>query len=202
MQLVREETPLWNRQLRMTLVHGVDTKYYLVTTIKYYSFDVIDGRANYEVNVTEVDDKGNFRVLVQPHRKTFLDREPSEKHHAFVLDNFDTFLNLKAPPPLPPPKPAAPAAPAAAAPAVPAAPAGQSPKSSAAQSPKSSGAQASKSSGAQAPKSSGAQAPKSSGAQAPKSSGAQAPKSSGQAPKSSAQAPKSSAAPPADPAKS
>lgn len=186
MQLVREETPLWNRQLRMTLVQGVDTKYYLVTTIKYYSFDVIDGRANYEVNVTEVDDKGNFRVLVQPHRKIFIEREPTEKHHAFVLDNFDTFLKLNAPPPLPPPKPAA-AAPAAQAQPATAVPAGQSPKSSGAQSPKSSGAQSPKSSGAQAPKSSGAQAPKSSGAQAPKSSG---------------QSPKSSAAPPSDPAKS
>lgn len=155
MQLVREETPLWNRQLRMTLVRGVDTKYYLVTTIKYYSFDVIDGRANYEVNVTEVDDKGNFKVLVQPHRKIFLDREPSEKHHAFVLEQFDSFLKLQAPPPPPPPKAVAPAAAPAASGAV-----------------------------APAPKSSAAQSPKSSGAQAPKSSGAQAPKSSGQAPKS------------------
>lgn len=167
MQLVREETPLWNRQLRATLVQGVDTKYYLVTTIKYYSFDVVDGRANYEVSVTEVDAKGNFKVLVQPHRKTFIEKEPSVKHHQYVLDNFDSLLKLEAPPP-PPPKPAA--APASAVATAPA------PKSSTTPSPKSSGAQAPKSSGAQAPKSSGAQAPKSSGAQAPKSS--QVPKSS------------------------
>lgn len=133
MQIVREEKPLWNRQLRLTLVQGMDTKYYLVTTIKYYSFDVLDGRPNWEVNVTEVDARGNFRVLVQPHRKTFIEREPAEKHHAFLLENFDTFLKLQAPPPAPavaPPKPAV---------------AAPSPKSTA-QSPKSSGGQSPKSS--------------------------------------------------------
>ncbi len=160
MQLLKEESPIWTRQLRMTLVQGVDTKYYLVTSIKYYSFDVIDGRPNFEVNVTEVDAKGNFKVLVQPHRKTFVDREPAEKHHAFLLENFDSFLKLQVPPP-PPPKPAAPAPAAAAA----------APKSSAAPAPKSSTAPAPKSSAAPAPKSSVAPAPKSSAGQAPKSSG-------------------------------
>lgn len=164
MQLIREETPRWNRQLRQTLVQGVDTKYYLVTTIKYYSFDVVDGRPNYEVNVTEVDENGNFRVLVQPHRKTFIEKEPSVKHHQFLLDNFDSFLKLSPPPP----PPAAPAKPAAA--SVP-------------------GAQSPMSSGAQAPKSSVTQTPKASGAQAPKSSVAQAPKSSAQVPKSASAPP-------------
>ncbi len=158
MQILKEESPVWTRQLRMTLVQGVDTKYYLVTSIKYYSFDVIDGRPNFEVNVTEVDAKGNFKVLVQPHRKTFVDREPAEKHHAFLLENFDSFLKLQAPPPKPPaPAPAAVAAAAA-------------PKSSAAPAPKSSAVPAPKSSAAPAPKSSVAPAPKSSTGQSPKSS--------------------------------
>ncbi len=98
MRIVQELPPVGRaRQLRHTLVQGIDGKHYKILTFGLYDFPAPPECATHETNVTEVDEKGVRRMLVQPLLRRFFRPEEALAFHEELAANFDALLNLKAP---------------------------------------------------------------------------------------------------------
>lgn len=95
---ILEELPAsWERVLRHTLVQGRDGNHYKVISFQLYDKTPPPEFPNWEVNVEQVDERGQRRVLVQPVLKRFFDKKLALDFHAKLLENFDDFLHLVEP---------------------------------------------------------------------------------------------------------
>lgn len=97
MNLVEEIKPEHPLQLRHTWVTGRDTKHYKVITVQLYETQPPPEFPNWEVNVQEVDERGKWRVLIQPVLKRFFDRRQALMFHQELLEKFDEALKLQEP---------------------------------------------------------------------------------------------------------
>jgi len=91
---LKSEHPL---QLRHTFVVARDTKHYKVITLQLYAKKPPAEFPNWEVNVQEVDERGKWRVLLQPLLKRFFDPRKAAEFHQELLEKFDDFLKLQEP---------------------------------------------------------------------------------------------------------
>ena len=95
-KVLREETPAARaRQLRHTLVQARDGRHFRVLTFKLYDADPPLEFHRYETNVQECDERGKFRVLVQPLLKRFYREEHALRFHEQLLQHFDRVLGIR-----------------------------------------------------------------------------------------------------------
>ena len=97
-KIIREEPPKKHaRQIRHTFVQGQDGKHYKVITFGLYDWEPEPEFHRFETNVQECDERGKWRVLVQPLLKRFFKQEHAEKFHDQLLQHFDQVLKLPVP---------------------------------------------------------------------------------------------------------
>ncbi|MHC4607040.1 MAG: hypothetical protein ACYTAF_08880, partial [Planctomycetota bacterium] len=113
-QVVKEEQAIEQaRQLRRTLVQARDGKHFRVLTFRIYDEEPRPEFHRFETSVSECDENGKFRVLIQPLIKRFFREDEARTFHDEVLKDFDALLKIPEPKPKPEPKPPAPPPPPA-----------------------------------------------------------------------------------------
>jgi hypothetical protein len=99
MELVEELTPrVGTRQLRHTMVKGIDTKHYKILTLQLYPSEPPPEFHNFEVNVQRVDEDGTYKELIVPYFRRFYKKDEALEHHEKLLTKLDETLELEAPP--------------------------------------------------------------------------------------------------------
>lgn len=99
MQVVREMSLAHPKGLRKTLVRGIDDRHYTIYTFRLYDRDPAPEFANFEVNVIQTDDHGDYQLLNQPFFQRFYSREEALARHEDLLESLDKTLQLQAPQP-------------------------------------------------------------------------------------------------------
>jgi hypothetical protein len=93
MRIVGEVKADSERVLKNTLIEGRDGKFYMLTAIKLYDFEVKDV-AQFEITITLTDASGRRKKLVQPFIKRYYTQQETLKDYNYILENFDQILDL------------------------------------------------------------------------------------------------------------